>query len=79
MTCRGGMIVSTFVEFGHETSYMKSSFHTEFKIRSKMLPYSACYYFIDLCCCKALTAELEEKCPKCCLVPMKCQLLKLFL
>ena len=28
---KGRMIVKAFVEFGHETSYMKSSNHAKFK------------------------------------------------
>ena len=53
-------------EFGHETSYTKSSSHPEFK---------ACFHLIDLFYNKALTVKMEKTCKKRCLrvVSIKCQ------
>ena len=69
------MIVKTFVKFGHETSYTKSSSRAEFKAGLKMVPYGACFHFIGLFCCKALTVKIEKTCKKRCLkvVAIKCQ------
>ena len=54
--------MKAFVEFGHETSYTKSSSHAEFKILLKMVPYGDCFRFIGLFCNKALTVKLEKTC-----------------
>ena len=54
------MIVKAFVEFGHKTSCTESSAHAEFKTWLKMVPYEACFHFIGLFCCKALTVKVEK-------------------
>ena len=54
------MIVKAFVEFGRETSDMKSTSHAEFKTWLKMVPYGACFHFIGLCCYKALTVNADK-------------------
>ena len=56
--------MKAFVEFGHETSNMKSSSHAEFKSWLKMVPYGACFHFIALFCCKALTVNADRTCKK---------------
>ena len=67
--------MKAFVEFGHETSYTRSSSHAEFKTCLKMAPYGACFHFIGLFCHKALTVKVEKMCKKRSLevVPIKCQ------
>ena len=67
--------MKAFIEFGHETSFTKSSCHAEFKTRLKMVPCRACFHFIGLFCYKALTVKVEKTCKKCYLevVPIKCQ------
>ena len=67
--------MKAFVEFGHGTSFTKSSSHAEFKILFKMVPYGACFHFIGLFCYKALTIKVEKTCEKRYLeiVPIKCQ------
>ena len=52
--------MKAFVESGHETSYTKSSSHTEFKTLLKMLPYGSGFHFIGLFCYKALTVKVEQ-------------------
>ena len=64
--------MEAFVEFGHETSYKKSSSHAEFKTWLTMVPYGAYFHFIGLFCYKALTVKVEKKCGLE-VVPMKCQ------
>ena len=56
--------MKALVEFGHETSYTKSSSHAKFKTRLKMVPYGACFHFIGLFCYKALTVKVEKTCKK---------------
>ena len=67
--------MKAFVEFVHETSYIKSSSHAEFKTSLKMVPYGDCFSLIGLFCYKVLTVNLEKTCKKRCLevVPIKCQ------
>ena len=67
--------MKAFVEFGHEISCTKSSFHAEFKTCLKVVPYWACFHFIGLFCYKALTVKVEKTCKKRCLevVLIKCQ------
>ena len=48
----------------NETSYTESSAHAEFKTWLKMVPYGACFYFIGLFYCKALTIKGEKVCKK---------------
>ena len=56
------MIMKAFVEFRHETSYIKSSSDGEFKTLLQMVPYGACFHFIGLFYYKALTIKLEKTC-----------------
>ena len=56
--------MKAFIEFGHETSYTKSSSHVEFKILLKMVPFGACFHFIGLLFYKALTVNAEKTCKK---------------
>ena len=72
------MVVKAFVEFGHGTSHMKSSSHTEFNFENliKNATLGACFHFIGLFCYKALTVKVEKLCKKKpCLkvVHIKCQ------
>ena len=54
--------MKAFVEFGRETSNMKSSSHAEFKTWLIMVPYGACFHFIGLFCYKALSVNAEKTC-----------------
>ena len=67
--------MKAFVEFGRETSYTESSAHAKFKTSLKMVPYGACFHFIGLFCCKALTVKVEKMCKECCseVIPIKCR------
>ena len=40
----------------------ESSAHAKFKTWLKMVPYEACFHFISLFCCKALTVKVEKMC-----------------
>ena len=55
--------MKAFVEFGHETSYTKSPFHTELETRLKTSCYGACFHLIGLVCCETLTIK-QKSVPK---------------
>ena len=54
--------MKAFIEFGHETSYTKSSSLAEIKTSLKLVPYGPCFHLIDLFCYKALTVKIEKTC-----------------